>query len=43
MNQVQDKVQVKKQMREFNAYLDLMYYTLYKPRADEILEMHAGK
>ncbi|MDZ7625849.1 MAG: sucrose synthase [Ignavibacteriaceae bacterium] len=31
------------EMTELNAYLDLMYHTLYKPRAEKILEMHAGK
>ncbi|MDZ7625851.1 MAG: hypothetical protein U5J96_15575 [Ignavibacteriaceae bacterium] len=40
MNQVQDKVQVEKQITELNVYLDLMYHTLYKPRAKTILEMH---
>jgi sucrose synthase len=28
------------EMTELNAYLDLMYHTLYKPRAERILEMH---
>ncbi|MDZ7623460.1 MAG: glycosyltransferase [Ignavibacteriaceae bacterium] len=31
------------EMSELNAYLDLMYHTLYKPRADRMLEVHAGK
>jgi sucrose synthase len=31
------------EMSELNAYLDLMYHTLYKPRADKILEMHERK
>jgi sucrose synthase len=31
------------EMTELNAYLDLMYHTLYKPRAERMLEMHAGK
>jgi len=31
------------EMTELNAYLDLMYHTLYKPRANKILEMHASK
>ena len=31
------------EMTELNAYLDLMYHTLYKPRAERILEMHEGK
>jgi sucrose synthase len=31
------------EMTELNAYLDLMYHTLYKPRADKILEMHEKK
>jgi sucrose synthase len=28
------------EMSELNAYLDLMYHTLYKPRAERMLEMH---
>jgi sucrose synthase len=28
------------EMTELNSYLDLMYHTLYKPRAKEIFEMH---
>jgi sucrose synthase len=31
------------EMTELNAYLDLMYHTLYKQRADKILEMHERK
>lgn len=31
------------EMSELNAYLDLMYHTLYKPRAEKLLEMHASK
>ncbi|MBE0551285.1 MAG: glycosyltransferase, partial [Ignavibacterium sp.] len=31
------------EMTELNAYLDLMYHTLYKPRAERMLEVHAGK
>ncbi len=28
------------EMTEMNSYLDLMYHTLYKPRADRMLELH---
>ncbi|HSW56455.1 MAG TPA: hypothetical protein VLH59_15325 [Ignavibacteriaceae bacterium] len=28
------------EMKGLNAYLDLMYHTLYKPRAKGMLEMH---
>ncbi|MBE0551058.1 MAG: sucrose synthase [Ignavibacterium sp.] len=31
------------EMTELNAYLDLMYHTLYKPRAERMLELHASK
>jgi hypothetical protein len=31
------------EMAEINAYLDLMYHTLYKPRAERMLEVHAGR
>jgi sucrose synthase len=31
------------EMTELNAYLDLMYHTLYKPRAERMLEMHEGR
>jgi hypothetical protein len=31
------------EMTELNAYLDLMYHTLYKPRAERILELHESK
>jgi sucrose synthase len=31
------------EMKELNAYLDLMYYTLYKPRSERMLEMHEQK
>jgi sucrose synthase len=31
------------EMTELNAYLDLMYYTLYKPRSERMLEMHEQK
>jgi hypothetical protein len=30
-------------MTKLNAYLDLMYHTLYKPRAERMLEMHERK
>lgn len=31
------------EMSELNAYLDLLYHTLYKPRAKKMLELHAEK
>jgi hypothetical protein len=31
------------EMTELNAYLDIMYHTLYKPRAERILEMHKSR
>ena len=31
------------EMSELNAYLDLLYHTLYKPRARKMLELHAGR
>ena len=31
------------EMTELNAYLDLMYHTLYKPRAERMLEMHQSR
>ena len=31
------------EMSEMNAYLDLLYHMLYKPRAKEILELHKSR
>jgi sucrose synthase len=31
------------EMTEMNAYLDLLYHMLYKPRAKEILELHKNR
>ena len=31
------------EMSELNAYLDLLYHMLYKPRARKMLEQHANK
>jgi sucrose synthase len=31
------------EMEEFNAYLEVLYHLLYKPRANKILELHNNR